>query len=81
MLRSRNGEEGTNRGDILKGQTTELADERDKEGEADKYNSEISLMHDCSTLSSGLIWVIKGHPTYQELLSTCPMGPKEMKQR
>ena len=28
MLRSRNGEEGTNHGDILKGQTIELAEER-----------------------------------------------------
>lgn len=50
-------------GDILKGQTTELADERNKEEEGDEYNSEISLMHNCSALSNGLIWVIKGHPT------------------
>ena len=39
MLRSSKGEEGTNHGDILNGKSTELADERNEEGEGDKYNS------------------------------------------
>ena len=73
-MRRRHREKGTNHGDVLKGQTTELADERNKEEEGDKYNSEISLMHDCFTLNNDLIWVIKGYPTYKGVAFHLPYG-------